>query len=114
VTDQDINIAIAELCGWKKENIPVGSMMGADPQGWPKSKVWYFPHHLPDYCNDLNAMHEAEEQLGASDCDYVWHLAWNLKLNFYDRTIIDIYKVLHATARQRARALLRINGKLLE
>ena len=53
-----------------------------------------------DYCNDLNAMHEAEKTLtGKHFEDYLMEL-----LDFIDEPIL-------ANARQRAEAFLRTMGK---
>lgn len=54
MTPEAQRIAIAEACGWK-----------------PKGHYWKRPQHktgdalrmLPDFLNDLNAMHEAEKVL---------------------------------------------------
>ena len=51
MTKEQINIAIAEACGWKY----VGNETHA-PDG---SFWWSKEPEFPDYCNDLNAMHEA-------------------------------------------------------
>lgn len=57
----------------------------------------------PDYCNDLNAMHEAENCLSLDD------------RNHYIDALGTIYKdsweFATATARQRAEAFLRTIGK---
>jgi len=56
MTDHEINIAIAEACGWKHDTLgkwKKGAMIA--PDGMPD-----FP---PNYCTDLNAMHEAEKTL---------------------------------------------------
>jgi hypothetical protein len=80
MTNEQINIAIAEACGWERE--------------------FYDILDIPDYCNDLNAMHEAEEVL-------------KLGLrNTYDAELGLIAKRDHCfiwetTARQRAEAFLR-------
>ena len=52
MTDEQINIAIAEVCGWKYEKNETHAPDGAF---W-----WSKKPEFPDYCNDLNAMHEAE------------------------------------------------------
>lgn len=100
------NIAIAETCGWKKRE---------------KFMRWYNPANeqltcrasLPDYCNDLNAMHEA----------------WKEVLGYYSEEWLEAYRVLkgivakelgedkncpyvqaavgNATAAQRAEAFLK-------
>lgn len=97
-------IAIAEACGWHFNNDPkIG--MWVRPSG-------HFEINLPDYLNDLNAMHEAEKVLEIPQIktygailremtrggDYVSHL---------DRS-------WHATAAQRAEAFLKTIGKWKE
>lgn len=87
MTNEQINAAIAEMCGWKEgveryvQNLP---LMKAPP----------------DYCTDLNAMHEAEGTLGKS----LYRMEAQLK-----RMAGAI--CFHASARQRAEALLRTLGK---
>ena len=60
MTNEEINKIIAEYCGWKREF-----------NGDDEDPEWYWipPNNPdgngipPDYCNDLNAMAEAEELL---------------------------------------------------
>ena len=97
-------IAIAEACGWKSQR------WGSKPHeiSWITPQQTY--GECPDYLNDLNAMHEAELHC----------------LNFNDQESDDIFKylcaltticghditfVLHATAKQRAEALLKTIGR---
>ena len=109
MTDKEINHCIAELCGWTEIH---------DSGIWHNFKPWGCPpekpgqggnsyNFLPDYCTDLNAMHEAEEMLSKAQWeDFVQHLA-NEWIN-----VSDAWKdVCHATARQRAEAFLRTLGK---
>ena len=90
MTDEQINAAIAEACGWKEgveryvQNLP---LMKAPP----------------DYCNDLNAMHEAEKVL----TDDQREVFYPRNLGAWQRPI----NVIYATARQRAEAFLRVMGK---
>ena len=104
MTDEQINAAIAKACGWTEIQ---------DSGVWHHHKLWGYPrlkpgqggnsfHYLPDYCNDLNAMHEAEEFLsGNLWIEYVNNLA-NIEGNLFG---------IRATARQRAEAFLRTLGK---
>lgn len=90
MTDEQINRAITEACGWTEK-----------PKRMPDG-LWYYGR-FPDYCSDLNAMHEAEKVLTDEQRDlyYLRHLgAW---IN----PVVSIY----ATARQRAEAFLRTIGK---
>ena len=88
MTDEKINAAIAEACGRK------GNLICRDLNG----DLWQ--SDLPNYCTDLNAMHEAE---GVLSDDQLWDMAYTLEtqspLNF------------RSTARQRAEAFLRVLGK---
>lgn len=117
MTDQEINQAIAEVCGWTRAyikdlcgefehkfwNPPVPVSLTL-PNEWNGGKVR--EQNLPDFCHDLNAMHEAEQIL-----------------NDYEKTqmvasVGEIRKkcgfVFHATARERAEAFLRTVGKWKE
>lgn len=100
MTDDQINAAIAQACGWMDiEECPCGFK----PRGNPP---WYSAHkkHIPNYCGDLNAMHDAEEMLGSE----ALFEAYYLKL--YDVTQSTLWPI-RATARHRAEAFLRTLGK---
>ena len=94
MTDKQVNKAIAEACEWKGH--PFCTDMAGNPfPGWDEP---------PDYCNDLNRMHEAEKTL-------------KLGLrNTYDAELGLIAKRDHCfiwetTARERAEAFLKTIGK---
>jgi hypothetical protein len=98
MTDKQINAAIAEACGWKEiTNCTCGGKKRGCPPGGHASS------HTPNYCGDLNAMHEAEKVLK------------NIYLLFeYGMHISNSHHyeyLLTATARQRAEAFLRTLGK---
>lgn len=108
MTDEQINCAIAEACGWKMvvdnpdyepywECPKTGRMVAAASSKFPSY----------NYCNDLNAMHEAEKIL-ITDANFETYY-----LSLYDTTYSTIWPVC-ATARQRAEALLRTLGKWKE
>lgn len=102
MTDQQINMAIAEACGWTEIH---------DSGVWHHHKLWGYPplapgaggnsyQYIPDYCTDLNAMHEAEKVLPIKKLmKYVRHLEKRSSVWFC------------ADARQRAEAFLRTLGK---
>ena len=105
MTDEQINQRIAEACGWEDitESVAPGEFrrratgMLRDKHGnrTPLKQI-------PNYCADLNAMHEAEEFLsGNLWIEYVNDLA-NIEGNLFG---------IRATARQRAEAFLRTLGK---
>jgi hypothetical protein len=122
MTNEQINIAIAEACGWKLQwqNQGGAPLLKTKPQChcW---EVWFDPTgrtvnnqqcevYPPDYCNDLNAMHEAEKVLTEHQWDEYERI---LRLvcdgcHYYDGAGKEL---LHATARQRAEAVWRTLGK---
>ncbi len=84
MTDEQINERITEVTG-----------------------LWDHPYssdtrRMMDFCNDLNAMHEAEETL---DKIQLWRMAREIGKQFEEQWYY------RATARQRAEAFLRTLGK---
>jgi hypothetical protein len=70
-----------------------------------------FVTDLPDYLNDLNAIHEAEKCILHSQKESYWdHLYENCQRSVFSR-IDDNYKMIHSTAAQRSEAYLRTIGK---
>lgn len=101
MTDEQINAAITEACGWTDiDGLSAKGLMGKPPE-----KLCSFGY-LPNYCNDLNAMHEAEKVLTDEQCVFIrLHLRERLENHPASRY------VWNATARQRAEAFLRTLGK---
>lgn len=100
MTNEQINAGIAEACGWGNKPVVRANGRGA---------VWVT--EWPDYCADLNAMHEAEKVLGEKRIrTYAFLLAQVLDTS----PTVDLdnqFLNIHATARQRAEAFLRTLGK---
>jgi hypothetical protein len=118
MTDEQMRIRIAEACRWKK--MTYKDAKEYDPTiiefaGWDDPvccSVWVSPNNevysydifrLPDYLNDLNAMHEAVKykfSKGSRDLhDFEAHLQFMCDYP------------TEATARQRAEAFLKTIGK---
>lgn len=101
MTDEQINRAIAEACGWifvirDEWESPSGDLL-------PSCSI-------PHYCSDLNAMHEAEKVLTEVNWFYYTsELARIVRLP--NQPEVQIKQSIHATARQRAKAFLRTLGK---
>ena len=95
MTDEQINAAIAEACGWVPD---CDRGICWDQYG----NAIITP---PNYCADLNAMHEAEATLTE---DQLWIMARQIERNWEDQWYF------RATARQRAEAFLRTLGKWKE
>jgi hypothetical protein len=106
-------IAIAEACGWK--DVRGVTHLGIPPEG---GRLFPYPEYhqedwrlkpfrgIPDYLNDLNAMHEAEKMLKG-----------NTQWYKYEETLEAIIRAdtahwpIHATAAYRAEAFLKTIGK---
>ena len=121
MTDLEINIAIAEACPFRLE--PTQAAGGwqlvcgtvAISFWWTHDKkptLSDVAHLLPNYCHDLNAMHDAEKALTLAQCVvYAERLCW-FKCMDVDRPIEGPQSFIWgATARQRAEAFLRTIGK---
>ena len=109
MTDQEINIAIAEACGWEsiwKDDR--GNMRGFHMQHGADGNK----RLVPFYITDLNAMHEAEKVLREMQTmTYIDRLGEIVSQGMGDGSYGEIWNMLHATARQRAEAFLRTLGK---
>ena len=86
-------VAIAEACGWKPDKRGLGWL---SPHGYYASE--------PDYLNDLNAMHEAENTLTDKAHE-------EFRLNLYEVLGDDSRLIVSSTAAQRAEAFLLTIGK---
>ena len=97
-------IAIAEACSWRcTASFKEAFACWVRPDGMDHQTEW-----LPDYLNDLNAMHEAEmSQVDIEEGRFI------VLFREYLHTILghDGSLAIHATAAQRAEAFLRSLGK---
>lgn len=110
MTPEAQRIAIAKVCGWEwmaGEELDIS----ADQYGWGKipisSKDWRAGigfQQLPNYCEDLNAVHEAEKVLNKTlRLFYQSRLMKSQKADL----VAGFWFLIHATAAQRAEAFLR-------
>jgi hypothetical protein len=117
MTDEQINVAIAEACGW----VDRGSFNESRPEdhkfkrriGNTENYEWRWQHEF-NYCRDLNAMHEAEKLLDYQQAEDFGDMMYNLcadENSEQDNPFPWRFAVIHATARQRAEAFLRTLGK---
>jgi len=90
MTNDEINQTIAEIIGAYHSD-HVGPL-------YRTASAWL--RDCPDYCADLNAMHEAEK-----------HLPLESWLEYITLLIRHSDEAVHASARQRAKAFLRFYGK---
>lgn len=104
MTDQEINIKVAELCGWKPQTICT------DKQGNP------WPSDPPNYVADLNACHEfaawldTEQQIQfAEELQFI--VLENPYRAWWNPTAMEVFQIADATARQRCEAFLRVHNQ---
>ena len=113
MTEEAQRIAIAEACGWIREysDIPTWdtSLKSYKPVRtmlFMRKEKGFRAENLPDYLNDLNAMHEAEKILSDNNqMKFRGELVDMMrpKYGFESACLLAI----HATAAQRAEAFLR-------
>lgn len=127
MTDKEINLIIAETCGWKHCGDSLCGFGGCPPRsfrifgpeqeedwrhryGKKKGDQWY---PIPNYCEDLNAMYEVEQHMfygmdmyGTSRFSKIAYKKY-LHMESHGRT-------WHTTARERAIALVKSMGKWKE
>ncbi len=107
MTNEQINIAIAKACGWTDTKIVNDG-----------GKLMYGQTEVPDYRNDLNAMHEAEKALDddhlyiyGNILDYITRKA-KIPMSYVHKPEAGMYpELFRATARQRAEAFLKTINK---
>jgi hypothetical protein len=117
MNEEQINVKIAELCGWKLRQEIDGEFSLIDPFGEKVSADWEpnttldsFYYALPSYCTDLNAMHQAEGTMSLEQWDsYITELYRIAQLPHICHFTHEI-AFIHATAKQRAIAFLKTKG----
>ena len=109
-------IAIAEACGWRIESdgactfvYPPNEKMGT---GYRMNDIRHpkIIRLLPDYINDLNAMHEAERFLDYDQCEQYASDLWDIIMcaeESMENPPPSNFACIHATAAQRAEAFLK-------
>ena len=113
MTDEQQRIAIAVAMGWNCDPV--------EAKGWGSRGQWvvrpdgdpslHSKNSIPDYLNDLNAMHSVEVALDdLVFCRYTYQLKRVIMRTSIDEGASD-RAVMSATARQRAEACLRTIGK---
>jgi hypothetical protein len=107
MTDDQINAAIAEACGWTQ----VGECEngGFRLRGFPPNRSEAHRKPIPQFCTDLNAMHEAEKTLTDDKYHQFTDCLYDLEQHRLNQT--NKWRWLSVTAHQRAEAFLRTLGK---
>lgn len=104
MTDEQINAAIAEACGWTDiVHHPDFGLMGRDPSTHGLRTC------IPYYASDLNAMHEAEQEQWRKNHNsrYIFIYELNKILRPTVGNRVEYIHLLDATARQHAEAFLK-------
>ena len=93
MTPEAQRIAIAEACSWRcTASFKEAFACWVRPDGMDHQTEW-----LPDYLNDLNAMHEAEKRLSREQLDsYIFEMHEVIGHNHIERYVVT------AAAAQRA------------
>ncbi len=101
MTQDEKRIKIAEACGWQRVD-----QRGGAPFAWKNPSVGLGNGgFLPDYLNDLNAMHEAEKVLSTEQVQaYAVYLVDMCETLKPARQPMQPQCTWHATAAQRAEA----------
>lgn len=94
-----INKAIAEYCGWLDVRICTLHSPPLTLGEKPIKGGYLVDQRVPNYCRDLNAMHEAENKLSNT---------WVYKVELERLTNGNEW---HATAQQKTEAFLKTIGK---
>lgn len=112
MTDQEINVAIAEACEWEPPTkLGESWWIGVtDREVRCEYCGCHFCHckeelGIPNYCADLNAMHEAEKQLSSVQ-RHLYHVNLSKTCSGSPADVL-----CHATARQRAEEFCKTVGK---
>ena len=109
MTPEQQRIAIAEACGWTAREDIENFWRAVDASGNMTHELWMSERNvwsagIPNYLNDLNAMHDAEKTLTDKAHE-------EFRLNLYDLIRDDSRLIVSSTASQRAEAFLRTIGK---
>jgi hypothetical protein len=110
MTPEQINVAIAEACGWADFSQGVSGAVGVKPGEtcWDHGR-----NPIPSYFSDLNACMEMEEMLN-TDALTDHYESELFKIVWYNASFRNSFKAIHASAPQRCEAFLRVKGILIE
>lgn len=127
MTPEQQRVAIAEACGWTRSEqhdydawADYPATQDCRQRFWTNEGRLREQRKLPDYVNDLNAMHDAVQRLRQQVNQFQWlhyqknlfRVVWGRDALSDDRTSNAItWDVIEATAPQRSEAFLRTIGK---
>jgi len=116
MTPEQQRVAIAEACGWTATVDDDQFWRATRADGSMTSDLWcsmssVWNVGIPDYLNDLNAMHDAEKVLDPKGKDGSYEYWLRTVCHIPERESANGRYFYRATAAQRAEAFLRTIGK---
>lgn len=109
MTDQEMNIAVAKACGWKRVSVYTWMENRRLP------KEWINVSDIPDYGSDLNACAEMEMFLEVNRTNMCWRYTQAVKNIINPRIhLVGDFRLINAPASQRREAFLRTIGKFVD
>jgi hypothetical protein len=124
MTDEEINIAIAQACGWVRiyKSSPLGcagQLVGLPPNAMPTFENECL---IPDYINDHSAIYAAEKYIGLHDRNNLeLRVKWVgilrdlvapfCPLNKVGTSVVSDIDILTADSRIKAMALVKLTHK---
>ncbi len=121
MTNDEINAAIAEHCGWRNIKEIDYQPIGTDPYIDGPDQEWVGIHPesgsdsdeyeiIPDYCNDLNAMHEAENTF-KNLIQQFFYAEYLGDCHSFEKGEYPTFRFVNSIAKLRAIAFLKTIGK---
>ena len=118
MNNRAINKAIAEFLGWKELDFHLdGKRILGDRPTFSNGKIisYTVDQYVPDYCSDLNLIHEIEKTLDDDQwLDYMLNLQDVLQRHPDRGKWVVCQDNMHSTAAQRAKAFVKTIGKWKE
>ena len=115
MTEDEINVALAEAFGWREIKRFLGGLFGLPPDTWKRQGTYWTSlgkYDTPNFTADLNVIAEAESRLDdAQWLEYMLNLQDVLKCRPEGNKWRVCRENMSATARQKAEALVKTIGK---
>lgn len=109
--EEDQRIALAKWAGWIQSDTTKAWCIPGCWETRHHGSSWVGQNEIPDYLNDLNAMHEAEKSLTENEQYEFIKILSRFESNNLSGLI---WRICSASAPQRCEALLRTLGLWIE
>lgn len=115
LANDELRIEIAEFCGWTFRIIPTRNYGLPLTSPFPEKRMWKHPngnefedYQAPNYPQDLNAIWEAEEKLDEIQWKHYSGILTDMfETCSWEVSCFELKPVIHATAKQRAKAFVK-------